>query len=224
MVNGPAAPPAIRYEVIDKHGQITNQFTFEAPYMSMVHTVLVTENYVIVPFNPLDVSLERAMKGGPMNAWVRGRNSRFAMFPRHGSAEDIRWLEMPGRHMFHELNAWEEDGKIIADVAAANGTALFPNEDGSLNKHGDDPLELRRWTIDLTGGTDEIKEETLNDKDIQFPRPDDRRMTRKSRHGYANSNLNSVDGRVDGMDAVLHFDTGNRQGRHVPFRQWRWLW
>ena len=207
MINGPAAPPQVRYELIDKNGSVTNQFTFEAPYMSMVHTALATENYVIVPFNPLEVSLERAMKGGPMNAWVRGRSSKFAMFPRNGTADDIRWLEMPGRHMFHELNAWEEDGKIIADVAAANGTALFPNEDGSLNQHGDDPLELRRWTIDLTGATDEIKEETLNDNDIQFPRPDDRFMTRKSRHGYANSNLNSVDGRVDGMDSAIHFDT-----------------
>ena len=207
MINGPAGKPEVRYELIDKDGQIANQFTFEAPYMSLVHTSLATENYVLVPFNPLETNLERAMQGGPMNAWVRGRNSRFALFPRNGTADDIRWLEMPGRHMFHELNAWEEDGKLIADVAAANGTALFPNEDGSLNTHGDTALDLRRWTIDLTGGTDEIKEETLNGNDIQFPRPDDRFMTRKTRHGYANSNLNSVDGRVDGMDSVIHFDT-----------------
>jgi carotenoid cleavage dioxygenase len=109
--------------------------------------------------------------------------------------------------MFHELNAWEEDGKLIADVAAANGTALFPNDDGTMNTHGDTALELRRWTIDLTGKTNDIKEETLNDKDVQFPRPDDRFMTRKTKHGYANSNLNSLDGRVDGMDSVIHFNT-----------------
>ncbi|MEP3422853.1 MAG: carotenoid oxygenase family protein [Erythrobacter sp.] len=207
MINGPGGKPEIRYEVIDKNGQITKQFTFEAPYMSMVHTALVTENWVLVPFNPLEVSLDRAMKGGPMQAWVKGRNSRFALFPRHGSADDIRWLEMPGRHMFHELNAWEEDGKLIADVAAANGTALFPNDDGTQSTHAGTALELRRWTIDLTGKTNDIKEETLNDRDIQFPRPDDRMMTRKTRHGYANLNLNSVDGRVDGMDGVIHFDT-----------------
>ena len=207
MINGPAGKPEVRYELIDKDGQITNQFTFEAPYMSMVHTSLATENYVLVPFSPLEVSLDRAMKGGPMNAWVRGRNSRFALFPRHGSADDIRWLEMPGRHMYHELNAWEEDGKLICDVAAANGTALFPNEDGSITNHEDVPMDLRRWTFDLTSSTDEVKEETLNDKDIQFPRPDDRFMTRKTRHSYANCNLNARDGRQEGMDAAIHFDT-----------------
>jgi carotenoid cleavage dioxygenase-like enzyme len=52
-----------------------------------------------------------------------------------------------------------------------------------------------------------IKEEVLNDRDIQFPRPDDRLMTRKSRQSYANINLKSRDGRVEGMDAVLRFDT-----------------
>ncbi len=52
-----------------------------------------------------------------------------------------------------------------------------------------------------------MKEETLNDRDIQFPRPDDRFMTRKTRHSFANINLNSRDGRVEGMDAVLRFDT-----------------
>ena len=207
MINGPMGKPEIRYDIVDKTGQIIKNVQFDAPYMSMVHTFLVTENWVIFPFNPLETNLQRFMQGGPMNAWVRGRSSKLAMLPRNGDTDKIRWLEMPGRHMFHELNAWEEDGKLIADVAAANGTALFPNEDGSMNTHGDTALELRRWTIDLTGKTDEVKEETLNERDIQFPRPDDRLMTRKSRHGYANCNLHSRDGRVDGMDSAIHFDT-----------------
>lgn len=207
MINGPMGKPEIRYDIIDKSGVIQKNVRFDAPYMSMVHTFLVTENWVVFPFNPLDVSIERAMKGGPMNAWVKGRNTKLALMPRNGDTDQIRWLEMPGRHMFHELNAWEEDGVLIADVAAANGTALFPNDDGTQNTHLDTALELRRWTIDLTGATDAVKEETINDRDIQFPRPDDRMMTRKTRHGYANLNLNSIDGRVDGMDAVIHFDT-----------------
>jgi len=207
MINGPAGKPEIRYDIIDKHGQMVKNIRFDAPYMSMAHTFIVTENWICFPFSPLEVSLERAMKGGPLNAWVKGRDNKFAVLPRSGDVDQIKWFEMPGRHMFHELNAWEEDGKLIADVAAANGTALFPNDDGTMNTHLDTTLELRRWTFDLTGNTSEVKEETLNDRDIQFPRPDDRFMTRKTRHGYANSNLNSVDGRVDGMDSAIHFDT-----------------
>jgi carotenoid cleavage dioxygenase len=100
---------------------------------------------------------------------------------------------------------WEEDGKILADVAAANGTALFPDETGERRTHGDTQQSLRRWTIDIAEAT--MKEEVLNDRDIQFPRPDDRLMTKKSRQSFANINLKSRDGRVEGMDAVLRFDT-----------------
>jgi len=74
------------------------------------------------------------------------------------------------RHMFHELNVWEEGGKI-ADVAAADGTALFPDETGAQPHHGDTQQSLRRWTMDPKGNTSSIEEETLNDRDIQFPGP-----------------------------------------------------
>jgi carotenoid cleavage dioxygenase len=107
--------------------------------------------------------------------------------------------------MFHELNVWEEGDNIIADVAAANGTALFPDETGERKTHGDTQQSLRRWTIDITKTS--LKEEVLNDRDIQFPRPDDRMMTRKTQHSFANINLTSRDGRVEGMDAVLRFDS-----------------
>ena len=168
--------------------------------------MLVSENWVLFPFSPLDISLERAAKGLPLVAW-NDRPTKIALLPRNGDTSKLRWLEMPGRHMFHELNMWEEGDKLIADVATAEGTALFPNADGSTNNHADTALELRRWTIDLSGATNDVKEDTLNDRDIQFPRPDDRFMTRQTRHGYANANQNSVDGRIDGMDSVIHFDT-----------------
>jgi carotenoid cleavage dioxygenase-like enzyme len=142
-----------------------------------------------------------------MTAWVNDRPTKIAIMPREGNADDVRWFEYDPRHMFHELNVWEEDGKIIADVAAANGTALFPDETGVRKTHGDTQQSLRRWVIDPNANTAVIKETTLNDRDIQFPRPDDRLMTRKSRQSYANINLNSRDGRVEGMDAVLRFDT-----------------
>ena len=142
-----------------------------------------------------------------MTAWVNDRPTKIAIMPREGTAADVRWFEYEPRHMFHELNVWEEDGKIIADVAAANGTALFPDETGVKRTHGDTQQSLRRWTMDPHGNTGVMKEETLNERDIQFPRPDDRFMTRKTRHSFANINLNSRDGRVEGMDAVLRFDT-----------------
>ena len=191
--------------LIAADGTVRKTEVIAVPHMALVHTFLLTEHWVVFPIIPIDTDIARFSRGGPMTAWVNDRPTKLALMPREGTAADVRWFEFDPRHMFHELNAWEDDGRIIADVAAANGTALFPDETGTRRTHGDTRQSLRRWTIDIA--TAAMREEVLNDRDIQFPRPDDRLMTRKSRQAFANINLASRDGRVEGMDAVLGFDT-----------------
>jgi carotenoid cleavage dioxygenase-like enzyme len=205
LINGHMGPAELRYDIVTAAGQVRHSTVIPVPHLALVHTFLLTENWAIFPIIPIDSDIQRFMKGGPMTAWNTGRPTKLAIMPREGTADDVRWFEFDPRHMFHELNAWEEDGKIIADVAAANGTALFPDQDGNRLTHGDTQQSLRRWTIDIAAAS--MKEHVLNDRDIQFPRPDDRLMTRKSRQSFANINLKSRDGRVEGMDAVLRFDT-----------------
>ncbi len=207
IINGPTGPAELRYDVIDASGAVTKTEIIPVPHMSLMHTFLVTENYVVFPVLPLDIDMGRAMRGGPMTAWVTGRASKLAVMPRRGTAADVRWFEHDPRHMFHQLNMWEEGGKIIADVAAADCTALFPDQDGNRLTHAQARQNLRRWTIDLEGNTNTIREEVLNERDFQFPRPDDRMVTRKTRQCFANINLQSVDGRVGGMDAAIRYDT-----------------
>lgn len=205
MMHGPGGPRELRIDTIDATGTLTRSEVIEVPHMSLMHTFFVTENWLVFPVLPIDVDLERAMRGKPMTAWVNGRPSRIGIMPRGGAA-DVRWIDFEPRHMFHELNVWEEGGLILADVAAANGTALFPDEDGNRRSHRETPQSLRRWTIDPAPGGG-ITETVLNDRDIQFPRPDDRLVTRATRQGFANINLTARDGRSDGMDAVMRFDT-----------------
>ena len=208
MIHGPAGPCEIRVDTIDATGTPTRSEIVPVPHMTLLHTFFATENWLVFPVLPIDVDLSRAMRGKPLTAWVNDRPSKLGIMPRRGTATDIRWIEFDPRHMFHELNAWEEDGKIVADVATANGTALFPDEDGNRRSHLETPQSLRRWTIDPAPGGG-IREEVLNDRDIQFPRPDDRLITRPTRQSFANINLTARDGRADGMDAVIRFDTAS---------------
>lgn len=209
MIHGPSGAAELRYDVIDAAGTVTKTEIIPLPHMSLMHTFLVTENWVVFPVLPIDLDMARAIRGGPATAWVHGRPSKLAVMPRTGTAADVRWFEHDPRHMFHELNVWEEGDTIVADVAAANGTALFPDQDGNRLTHAEARQNLRRWTIDLAANTNTIREEVLNDRDIQFPRPDDRMTTRKSRQAFANINLKSADGRVQGMDAAIRFDTAS---------------
>lgn len=197
----------IRYDIIDFAGQPIKTETIPMPHHSMMHTFFVTENYVVFPVTPLDVSIRRAMSGGPIVAWDEDRPTKLGVMPRRGTAADVRWFEAEPRHMMHQANVWEDEGRIVADVAAAEGTSLFPDTKGRWRSHRDSVQSLRRWTIDPAAATDVVREDTLDDHDIQFPRPDDRLMTRPSRFVFANSNLHSVEGRIDGMDAVLRVDT-----------------
>ena len=207
-INGPMGAAELRYDVIAPDGSVAKREIIPMPHMALMHTFFATENWVVFPVIPIDTDLKRFMGGGPMTAWVDDRPTKIAIMPRTGTAADVRWFEYDPRHMFHQGNVWEDDqGRIVADVAAANGTALFPNQDGVRRTHGDTRQSLRRWTIDPRANTATIHEETLNDRDIQFPRPDDRMMTRPTRQAFANINLNSRDGRAEGMDAVLRFDT-----------------
>lgn len=200
------AEPEIHYEVIDAAGTLRTHEVIPVPHQTMMHTFFVTENYVVFPVTPLDISFQRAVAGGPMVAWDPDRPTKLGVMPRTGTAADVRWFEAEPRHMMHEANVWEEDGRIIADVAAAEGTALFPDIDGSRRTHAETRQSLRRWAIEPAGGG-LVGEEVISEHDIQFPRPDDRMMTRRSHHAFANSNLYSTDGRADGMDSVLRVDT-----------------
>ena len=204
-INGPMGAAELRYDVIRADGSVRKTEIIPMPHMALMHTFFLTENWAVFPVIPIDIDPVRFMKGGPVTAWVNDRPTKVAVMPREGTAADVKWFDYEPRHMFHELNVWEENGQIVADVAAANGTALFPDETGARGTHRDTAQSLRRWTIDPVGCS--LKEETLNDRDIQFPRPDDRLVTRKSRQAFANINLNSRDGRVEGMDAVLRYDT-----------------
>lgn len=197
----------IHYDIFDFDGKPIRSEIIPVPHQALMHTFFVTANYVVFPVTPLEINVERALSGGPMTAWVPDRPTKLGVMPRRGSAKDIRWYEAEPRHMMHEANVWEEGNRLVAHVAAAEGTALFPDIHGRRRSHRETRQSLRRWCIDLTTDTDMVREEIVNDRDIQFPRPDDRLMTRPSSYALSNSNLNSADGRVDGMDSVLRVDT-----------------
>ena len=57
------------FHVVSAEGELTESQVFDAPYSSMVHDFMVTQNYVLFPIMPLSGSLDRAMQGGPAFAW-----------------------------------------------------------------------------------------------------------------------------------------------------------
>lgn len=199
----------LRMNVADRDGNLIKDEMIEAPFPSFAHDFFVTGKYVVFPVYPLVFSLERAIAGGIPMAWEPERGAHFGVMPRTGSAADVTWHNMDPRWSFHMVNAWDEGDTIKVDVCASNATRFAPKLDGTMAS-ADDGLSpvLRRWTIDVGGTTNTVSEEQLDDMPCEFPRTDDRFMTRAHRHAWL----------VGGADAQLmfnrlvHFDrvTGTR--------------
>ncbi len=194
----------LRLNIADRDGNLVKNEMIQGPFPSFAHDFFVTENYVIFPVYPLVFDLERAMQGGLPMAWEPDRGAHFGVMPRDGTADDVTWFDMEARWSFHMVNAWEENGAIKVDVCAANGTNFAPMADGTMA----DPSvglqpRLRRWTIDPTGGTKTIGEELIDgDTTGEFPRTDDRYMTRPYRHAY----LAGSEGEALIFNQIMHYD------------------
>ena len=104
---------------------------FEAPYASMVHDFIVTENHMLFPILPITGSMERAMRGKPPYAWEPEKGAYVGVMKRNGSAKDIVWFRAESCYVFHVMNAWEEGDRIVADVMQYEEAPLFTHPDGS---------------------------------------------------------------------------------------------
>jgi len=197
------------YGVTAADGTVLRRDDFQAPFASMVHDFTTTANHVLFPVLPLTGSLERAMRGGPAFAWEPDKGSHVGVMRRDGDVGSIRWFNAPACYVFHPLNGWEEGDRIYCDVMRYDVAPLFPKADGSPGDKA--AARLVRWTFDLAGDSDAIKEEPLDDLDGEFPRVDPRVETLRHRHGwYAADPSGSKTVRLNSI-AHLDLQTGRRQ-------------
>lgn len=202
------------YGTTDASGRVIRRQEFEAPFSAMVHDFMVTENYVLFPLSPLTGSIERAMKGLPAYAWEPEKGSRLGVMRRDADVSTLRWFDVDTCFVFHPMNAWEADGKICADVMQYEFAPLFPNPDGS--PRGNTASRLVRWTLDLSGDTNAVKQQPLDDLDGEFPRLDERYAGLGYRHGWYAADPRGA--KTVEMTAIAHIDfkTGKRQVYELP--------
>ena len=209
--------PTLSFGSVNASGKVTRFDRFEAPYASMVHDFIVTENHLLFPVLPITGSMTRAMGGQPAYAWEPEKGTHVGVMRRGGSPEDIVWFRGENCYVFHVMNAWEDGSRIIADVMQFEEAPLFPHPDGRPTDPKKSRARYCRWTFDLAGNTDRFSQTYLDDLTGEFPRIDDRRAGLKSRHGWyacANPDL-PLFGALSG---VVHVDgEGKRRGKyHLP--------
>lgn len=179
--------PDLAYFEISPDGKLLHEIWFQAPYAAMVHDFAVTERYVVFPLIPLTVDVDRMKNGGPHFQWQPDLPQLFAIVPRNGRGQDVRWFKGPkDGFQGHTLNAFDEDDKVYVDMPVTGGNIFyfFPQADGYVPPPETLAASLMRWTFDLNGAQEDVQPQPLTEYPCEFPRCDDRYIGRKYQHGF----------------------------------------
>jgi carotenoid cleavage dioxygenase-like enzyme len=173
--------------IIAATGQLVRQDFFEAPYSSFVHDFLMTRDHVVFPILPLAGDKGRATRGGPAYAWDPSQPALLGVVGRRAPIGSLKWHPIPPCYVFHTFNAWEDGGSIHGDVIKYERAPLFPDIEGNPAPPESTLGFPVRWSIDLSGQTDKVKETELADVSGEFPRLDERRAGAEYNRAFYNA-------------------------------------
>ena len=109
--------------------------------------------------------------------WNPDHQARIGLLRRDGSA-GVRWIEIEPCWVFHCLNAYDDGDRVVVDLCQYNQSF-----DVSTLWAAHGPVTLDRWLIDPGAG--KVTQQRLDDRGQEFPRVDDRIISRPHRYGYS---------------------------------------
>jgi carotenoid cleavage dioxygenase-like enzyme len=169
-------PPYLVYHRVSPEGVLVQSEEITVGGPTMIHDFAITERHVLFMDLPVVFDLDLALRGTMPFHWSDDYPARIGIMPRGGRDADVRWFEVAPCYVFHGLNAYAIGERVVFDVCRM--PELW--RDPSVFAGG--PLTLHRWTFDLTSGA--VKEETLDERAMEFPRVAEERVGLRHRYGY----------------------------------------
>jgi carotenoid cleavage dioxygenase-like enzyme len=167
----------VQHILIDKTGKVSRITDIAVRDKPIMHDFALTEKYVVLYDLPVTFSLDAAKAGRFPYVWNPAHEARVGLLSREDSSRGARWFPVEPCFVFHTLNAYDDSNRVCVDVCRYAG-----RYDVSLMT-GPGPVTLDRWTIDPVSG--KVTLWPLSDRFFQeFPRIDDRIISRRHRYGY----------------------------------------
>ena len=189
-------PPFLTYHVLDANGDLVHSAEIEVPGATMMHDFIITRDHAIFMDLPVTFDLEKALAGEIPIGWDESYGARIGILPRFGTNADVRWFEIDPCYVFHPMNAYVQEGKVVCDVGRHEYMWRDSMEDFA-------PSYLWRWTFDLEAGT--VHEAALDDVPHAFPRVDDRRVGLPNRYGWVVAPRKGSEG-FDAPGVITRYD------------------
>ncbi len=213
--------PYMHYGVVSADGELTTYVDIPLPGPRLPHDMAFTENWSILNDLPLFWDPEALADGHYSNRFYRDTPSRFALIPRHGTTDEIRWFEADPTFVLHWINAYEDGDEIVLDgFFQHNPTARgVPRFEGQLK--GFETLDVKvlearphRWRFNLATG--QTTEEPLSERSMEFGMINGMHAGRRHRYSYnalGTDGLFAFEGLVkhdidSGTEETVHFDEG----------------
>ena len=182
--------PYMKYGVVDENNDLVHYVDVPLPGPRLPHDMAFTENYAILNDFPLFWDEALLAKNIHAPKFHRDMPSRFAVIPRRGGTEQIRWFEAEATYTLHFVNAYEEGDEIILD-------GFFQGDPEPGDVPGGDKWDrafrflaldrlqtrLHRWRLNLSTGL--VKEQQLTDSITEFGMLNGRYAGLGYRYAYA---------------------------------------
>ncbi len=181
--------PFMHYGVVSAAGEVTTYIDVPLPGPRLPHDLAFTENWTILNDFPLFWDPEALADGFYSNRFHRDLPSRFALIPRHGSTEDIRWFEADPTFVLHWTNAYEDGDEVVLDGFFQHNPTASGVPRAESNYKGFETLDTNalgarahRWRFNLVTG--ETTEEVMSERCTEFPMVNGRYAGRRHRYSY----------------------------------------
>jgi carotenoid cleavage dioxygenase-like enzyme len=198
----------LQHVVVGPDGRVSSTTDVPVADGPMVHDFALTERHVVLLDLPVTFDTAAATAGASLPyGWNPAHPARVGLLPREGTVREVRWCEVDPCWVFHTLNAYDDGDRVVLDLCRYAGSYDL----SALSGRG--PLTLDRWTVDPVAGR--VDRQCLDDRPQEFPRTDERVVSRPHRYGYSavTGEVNPATVRVDGSfaddafaDALLKHD------------------
>jgi len=175
-------PGSLTYHRIDAAGALIEDRRIPVKGVTMMHDFALTDRHAIFMDLPVIFDLKLALMKQMPFRWSDKYGARLGVVSRDDARTRVRWFDVEPCFVFHVLNAFEDEQRIVIDVVRYRELWRDKQDFG--------PRTLHRWTLDLALGT--VREATLDERLVEFPRCDERRTGNAYRYGYAVESPNTV--------------------------------
>ena len=173
-------PRRINHVVVNADCEVTKVVELPVKHGPMIHDCAITRTQVIVLDLPVTFSLRHLVQGvGMPYGWNERHTARVGLLPRHGQAQDIRWIQIDPCYVFHTCNAYDlDDGGVMLDVVVH--ARMFDRS--RIGPENDTRITFERWHIDPLRSR--VQRTVLSGRNQEFPRCNETLSTQPYRYAY----------------------------------------